>query len=190
MSLGAGNFLFQGLVTNGGNVALGQAFHQVITDGITPIQRRILDAVKTRHDSIGFTFVSASDVLVRFVPNALDKVDGPFPKVYIAPLSVESYNDQLLNRDDIGYPVMLILVDSVSSASSNQTSGMGDLNNTVDWRTRVMKAFRWQRLPGVEEVFITRVEPISVVDVQAFLNKARIVTAVAFRFFVRQSRGI
>lgn len=188
--IGTGHFLFQSLITNGGNASLGQVFHQRLSDGSTTIHRQILDAVKNRHDSIGFSWLDAADVLERFVPNALENTDGPFPKVYISPLAVEQYNNQLLVRDDVGFPVLIALVDKISSTTSNQTSGMSQMDNVLDWRIRTSRALRWQRLPGVTEVYVGNLEPQSIVDINAFMTKARIVSALSMRYFVREGRGL
>jgi hypothetical protein len=189
LSIGTGHFLFQSLNTNAGNVTLARAYHQNITDGLDPVHVRILDAVINRINNIGFSWLPTSKVLKRWVPNLLENVDGAPPVVYVCPVGAEQYNDTLINRDDPGFPTIIALVEA-ATLTGNQTTGLATLNRDLDFRIRVSRAFRNQRLSGVPEVYNCRLDPSNIADMNALLTKQRIVSALILRHYTREERGL
>lgn len=86
-------------------------------------------------------------------------------------------------RDDVGYPVHVSLV-----AEGKQNLTNNHARNLL-WRQRILRAFRHQRLAGVDGVWTCLVEPGPTVDASWF-PAGRDVSSFVLRFINREVRGL
>lgn len=119
--------------------------YQQFTDGLDTPHYRILQAVEARINTAGFSWLASTKILVRWVPKFIEIVDPP-PCMFICPMGVEQYEDQVVTRDDPGFPVVCVLADAVNGI------GTTNMNRDLGWRIQVSRLFRNQKLSGVPEV--------------------------------------
>lgn len=112
------------------------------------------------------------DSNVKF-PAALVTIDGV----------QETEESTLSTLDDVGYPVKIMFVDRQSKNDSR------DLQNYELWRLYAANAFRNQRLLGIPESKICRIEEYVIVDPNA-REFQYMVSGLTVRCVCRQGRGI
>lgn len=112
------------------------------------------------------------------------------PGVLVAPWGAEQISPQQGTnlRDDIGYPVVVVLIQSNTRTNVEQDQSI-DLSRIMLWRQTIIKAFRNQPLSGVRSVMTCTVEPQSVIGLESFFRGFD-VSSVVFRFFSRETRGV
>ncbi|MBS0207809.1 MAG: hypothetical protein JSS27_02545 [Planctomycetes bacterium] len=126
-------------------------------------------------------------VAIRTLPSLRESVGEripALPAVLVCPLGRES-NETLAatNRSDtVGYPVGVAIVAAADQMSADRRSLY------LVWRERIVRAFRHQRLAGVDEVLTCVVEPEPVVAAEAWLRNVWH-SAVVLRFIAREPRG-
>lgn len=174
-----GNYIWSAV-----GVSTSALVKQNVTDGSQPVHYRILNAVAARVAAIGFTsWLPSNKIFVRWASGRQSISKDGTPAVYVCPIGQESYIDVVLNRDDIGYPVAILLVDLL------QNNAILNLARGLDFRARVAKSLRNQRLPDVPEVYLANIYPDVICDPGAYAANV-LVSAVVFRFFIREGRGI
>ena len=153
------------------------------TSGDEAVLFQCLTAVRSRSQTLALSGVANQSVVVRKVP---DDKNITKPAVVIAPLGRETLDpaDGTNNRDDVGYPVLVALLDG---DNQNPTSNHG---RNLLWREKIRRAFHNQRLPGVDAIITTFVEPLPVTDAAAWFERNTFVTAMLLRFISREPRGI
>lgn len=112
------------------------------------------------------------------------------PGVIVMPdVTADSHVSGTNIRDDIGYPFTVLMVDSADFIGSNAPTDKWDL-----WREKVDRAFRNQRISGVNEVYTCDIEPGRMPavapgeDIDKLYLSARV--ALTIRAFAREPRGI
>lgn len=170
-------------VTAGGATSFSPLVYQNFSDGSLPIHSRILDGLKIRHDSIGLAWLPQSKVLKRWVPKIWEVVSPP--AVAICPVGAEDYIDaeEVIGQDDPRYPSVIALI------LKTNADGTSMINEGLDWRVKVSKAIRNQRLPGVPEVMLNYIKPLDIVHPEAF-KMGYLVSVIMFQSRVRERRGL
>lgn len=154
-----------------------------LSDGTTAVHYRILEAVKTGVNAIGLSGIPSAQVHRVWLPRVLEGLTT-FPAVLICPVGAETDVSALTGRDDIGYPVLVALVDK------QQADNVANMPRNLLWRQKVARYFRHQRLSGVTEVQLpTEIIPDQVVLPEAF-SKNLFMSAILFRFVSREPRGL
>lgn len=87
-------------------------------------------------------------------------------------------------RDDIGYPVRVLLMDRSGKLFDKR------LPTYLLWRQRIMRAFEEQRLPGVASIWTCHVQPLLVVDTRTRQMYEHLVSGMVLRFVSRELRGV
>lgn len=166
----------------GSTSGLSNIVYQSVESILNPIHDRILDAVKLRIDSIGFSWLPPAKVLKRWMPKFFDNQTN-LPVCYVCPLGQEVHRDRVLGQDDPGYPVVCVL------AMAANANTVDNIPLALNWRTRVSRALRSQRLAGVDKVYDCVVTYDTIVEPSSFLKNV-LVSIESFRFFVRENRGL
>lgn len=178
IAVATGDYLWQ-VVSNGTD--LSGVVHQNITDaGTRSTHDRIIEAVLTRLALL--SLLPTTKLLFKWIPRIYESIDTA-PCIYVCPVGSELYVSALTSSDDVSYPVYFILVDK-----QNQDS-VKNREKILLWRQRIMKLFRFQRLPGVQEVINAEVDPDSIVDPVSFKNNY-LVSLFMIRFVSRERRGL
>lgn len=179
-----GYWVWLAINVDAGVTTVSNLYYQNLSDATDAVHYNILEAVKVRVQSIGLTGIDDAKYHVRWIPRPLQNVDGKPPYIFICPIGVEQDASVLMAQDDIGYPVGVFMVDGCDGATTI------NMERDLQWREQIAKALRNQRLPGVEPtLFNCKIEYGGIVDVSAFM-KNYIVSALIFRFFVREQRGL
>lgn len=150
----------QGLVS--GDVAISNLVYAYATESTDALASRCVDAIEAR--LAGLVMTTGSGVSL---PNA-----SIFKQVIAAPDGIITYPCILLTheggresqegtttgKDDIGYPINVYVVDrqGVDFKAKRKT--------WLKWRQQVFRALRNQRLSGVTESLIVKMEPDAVFD--------------------------
>ena len=182
LSLATGFYWFHCLAVEAPSTLVSNFVYLAVTNGTDPIHERILDAVQARIQGLALSGVPSGQVYVRKVPWTKETT---FPCVQVAPIGVERIqpNQGTNVRDDIGYPVLVVLADT-----DDQKQQTNRARNLL-WRHRVIKAFRSQRLTGVSEVHNCTVEPQAILPPSEWRNDSRWIGALVLRFVTREARG-
>lgn len=177
---GYGNYAWQAIgPTNGASPIV----FQNLANAADPVHLTILNAVKTRISGLGFSsWLPSSKIFVRWLQNGETiKINGT-PSLYLLPVGAEKYDNLVLQQDDIGYPVGIVLVDSLN----NDTAA--NLARDLNWRHLSQAALRWQRLPGAPMVWRSEIIPDAICNPDAF-GKGYLVSQFLMWFYVREPRG-
>ena len=174
-------------------IAVTPPSYFVSTSGSDSILKKCLDGVKARLDSMTFVGISTANIIVRILP--LEKGIGSgenfaYPSILIAPPPdaglIMPFNEGTNRKDDVQYPVLIGVIDKVTTDKDQLTTNQ---NRNYLWQQQIVKAFRNQRLTGVDEVYTTIVEATQITNVQAW-RKNLFVSFGTFRFISREIRGI
>ena len=163
-------------------------FHDILTTVQTAIQALSLDGIN-----------SGNIELVKVNPERETVLPG-IPGILILPIGEEGIpiDGGTLRRDDVGYPVGIIMIDIDRQSSETGTPADAD-EGTVDqdyafntkllWRERIRKKFIRQKLTGVASVYNCEIEPDVVVDPTALLGDNLWMGTLVLRFLSRETRG-
>ncbi len=94
----------------------------------------------------------------------------------------ESQPGKLNNRDDIGYPCLVTLLDNAGTTEQDR------LPTYSLWRQQIFRAIRHQRLSGAPTVMTVEVEPQPIVSWKP-PEWLKIFSSIQFRAISRESRG-
>ena len=193
LDVGTGYFMCYVEASESGAFAVTRPVYFVATSGDDAIMQKCLDGVKARLDAMTFVGIATANIIVRMVP--LDKGIGSgesfaFPAILITPPPDSSlvmpFNEGTNRKDDVQYPVLVGILDALTTDKNTLTANQ---NRNYLWQQQIVKAFRNQRLAGVDEVYTTIVEAAQITNVQAWRN-GRFVSFGIFRFISREARGI
>jgi hypothetical protein len=161
------------------------------TAASTPVHSvhwRCLQAVCTGVRSLGLDGLQSASVLLLKIPAAvsLGAANVPLPSVLVTPYGPEHMNRlQGTNRnDDVEYPVLVSIVDR-----DNQDPTAGRLDQYLNWREQIARAFRNQKLPAVPEIIGCWVEPSTIVQPESWM-KGFFHSSLLFWFVSREPRGM
>ena len=181
------------LASESGTFAVTAPVYFNATTGDDAIMQQCLDGVKARLDLLVLDGIATGNIIVRLVP--LDKGIGigevkAYPAILVAPPPdsglVMPFNEGVNRRDDVTYPVIVGIVDPLATGGDYLTKNQ---NRNYLWQQQIVRAFRNQRLPGVDEVYSTIVEATQITNMQAWRNSTFVSFAI-FRFVSREIRGI
>lgn len=193
LDVGTGYFFCYVQSSESGDEVATPPVYFVATSGSDAIMMKCLNGVKARLDLMTFAGISTDNIIVRMLP--LDQGVGStqtfsFPAILIAPAPdaglVMPFNEGTNRRDDVQYPVVIAILDTLVR---NKTVLTDNQNRNYLWQQQVVKAFRNQRLAGVDEVYTTIVEAAQITNIQAW-RKGRFASFGIFRFISREIRGI
>ena len=159
----------------------------------------ILNQVKVRIQSLDLTGIPDSSVEIVKANTERETVNPGIPGVLILPFGEEGIPVEAgsLRRDQIGYPVAVIMIDvdrqsSVTNVPASADEGTVDQDYNLDikltWRERIRKRFINQKLPGVNSVWNCVIEPDLVVDAETLLNQNLWMSVLVLRFLSRETR--
>lgn len=167
-----------------GEVATAAQFFQVTT-GADAVHFRCLEAAQAKVITLGLAGLADDSVIVRKFP--IDQglgADGvALPAVILSPRREREANTGGNDLDDIEYPV------EVSILKADNQSVTSAIDTYTKWREQIYRAFRWQRLPGVNEVYTCKVEPGTSIVPSAWQNNL-LASVLTLRFTSREVRGI
>lgn len=142
--------------------------------------------------SLALAGVANSSVVIKKL--ALDRILGSLkqgrlgvalPCVLLLPEPEEQNSAQGLNAlDDVVYPVLAVLV----LPDNQEPTLAANLPTNLQWRQKLNRAFRQQRLAGAATIIDTSVTPRAIADPQDWAA-GYYVTALSFRFHSREPRG-
>jgi len=136
---------------------------QALTNTTLSVHYRCLLAYQTRILGLGLTGVSSSNVNIKWLPRQWDNIDNAnLPMILIVPMGKEGQPGILTGQDDIEYPTLVAIVDK---QNQDYTSGLA---RNLLWRESIFRAFRHQRLVGVQEIITTAAETDYVLNPQLF----------------------
>lgn len=178
-----GYYLWQVINVTAGVTTVGPVVLGNLTDATTAVHYRILEAVRVGVNACALSGIPSAQVHRVWLPRVLEGL-VTYPAVLICPAGAETDVSQLVGRDDVGYPVLVALVDK------QQADNAANMPRNLLWRQKVARYFRWQRLAGVTEVQLpTQIIPDQVVIPEAFA-KNLFMSAILFRFISREPRGL
>lgn len=166
----------------GGLTYLGNLFYKNLSSGLQAVYYRILQAVKSRVGLLSLDGIPLAKQQLLWRPIQLDNINNP-PVLLISPTGAEGTQDTWTNTDVLTFPVLIVLVDALQGESAI------NLARDIKWRDQIARALKGQRLAGVPEVFECRHYPDAVALPEGW-SKNKLVSAMLFRFAVRQTRGL
>lgn len=191
LSLAAGRYwAYVESTLNSQEVATAPVFFAVTT-GADAILKQILDAVRSRIVTLALSGIADASILVRKV-NTFRGIGvqeaSPviaFPAIVIAPATSELTPSTAgtNERDDIGYPVLVGIVDADEQTLTDNH------NRNLLWRQQIRQAFINQRLPGVTEVNECKIEPRDITKFSDWVS-GKYVSLFVLRFTSRETRGV
>jgi len=110
---------------------------------------------------------------------------GSYPSIQVVPGAPETMdpNAGTNQRDDVVYSILVALYDA-----PNQDQNAGR-SRRLRWREQIARAFRNQRLTGVDEVYRCIVTPQQVFDQGRFIGSNIYMAGLMLRFTSREARG-
>lgn len=144
---------------------------------------QILDAAVTALQALTLTGITSTNIVQLTVPDDKDRWIPDLPGIIVAPFGTEAFARGTNKSDDIGYPVLIAILDSGNE--QNTTS----LDARLLWRETILDHFIHNRL-GVAGVSIydQTIEPASIVDQAAWYQKQLFVSALIMRVWARKQR--
>lgn len=116
---------------------------------------------------------------------SLGAADVPLPSVLVSPHGPEHMNrlQGTNRRDDVEYPVLVSIVDR-----DNQDPAAGRLDQYLNWREQIARAFRHQTLAAVPEIIGCWVEPSTIVQPESWM-RGFFHSSLLLWFVSREPRG-
>lgn len=146
------------------------------------LYKRILNAVQAQVQALALTGINSVNVAQEWMPRVVQGVDL-LPAVYVCPADALNYPGILAGKDDIGFPVLVSMIDN------QQSDFVANIDRNTTWMTTILSHFRYQPLTGVPEVTICMPEPTPVFDPEYFDKQNLIRLDLLFRFITRTTRG-
>ncbi len=112
------------------------------------------------------------------------------PCVLVTPAPApEGQRPTVNNKDDIGYPVNVTLLDRFAPHETPPPGGLSRPATLTLWRQQIARAIRWQRLPGLPDMYTVEPEPQPIL---AWKPPAMdyCFSAITFRVWTREPRGV
>jgi hypothetical protein len=161
----------------------------VVTDGLEALHARCLAAVQARIVALALSGVPSDQVVIRKLPAGRRLVgsDGiGLPAIVISPRRAAMPPTSGTNgTDDVDYDVLVSILDR----DNQEPSLEANMDRHLLWREQIARAFRNQRLIGVETVINAAVEPAEGLLEEAWKHEL-MASALLLRFTSRETRGI
>lgn len=154
--------------------------YQAITDGEEAVLTRAIDAIVARLILLNLDEIG-SKVYARPLMDDLS-IQWPCAVVVREP-TPQQYRGGTNTRDDIGYPIQVLFKvrDQLTPTSPVETYDL--------WRQSAERAFRFQRLPGIDECVTCEIEPLKILDEKIEPLYANVVSGFTIRVVTREVRG-
>lgn len=163
----------------------------------------ILEAVQTRIIDLNLTSIPAANIVVLKTEHYRERVESGMPSIQIMPAPVEAMlvDEGTTCRDDIGYPVTVLMIDSdrqdtTTGLPSGASQGTQDQAHRFDeklhWRQQIRKAFINQRLDlatGYPNCSRCTVEPAEIIRPTDWLEANIWIGVMVIRCWTREDRG-
>jgi hypothetical protein len=192
LNLAPGQYMVYVQSNDAGTYTLSTVQWFTFTSGVDSVHMRCIDAIVARLQSLALDGIDSASIVGQDLPFAwdFDNRNGKIPTydlpgIIVSPFGIEAINPQegTNYRDNIGYPcsVSIIAAQDIPTLSLNRTRSL--------WRSRAIKAFRNQRIPGVTEVWNANVEPQAIVAPDAWFQSLWNSSFVV-RCLSREPRGV
>lgn len=153
----------------------------------------ILQAVRQAVSDLNLPLVPRDQIYLRRIPTDRQVT---LPACIIAPIGVETLPPSTNASDDVGFPVLITLVNGVNKDTTALASERAAKDLTMEisrveleWRQEVRRAFHNKRLPGLEQrVYRCIVEPQPILDLPIYRDADLVVSSLLVRCFVREQR--
>lgn len=162
----------------------------------------ILEEVQTAIRNLSLDQMASVNIEVGKVNPERETVFPGLPGILIIPLGEEGIpvDGGTLRRDDIGYPVGILMMDQERQQSGTGLPADADegtqdqdynLNAKLLWREKIRKEFISQGLSAVTSANVWNciVEPQLIVDPTDFLGSNIWLSTLVLRFLARETRG-
>lgn len=144
---------------------------------------KLLEATQTALKGLALPGIADERIVTLSVPRATDQVFQTLPAVAIAPFGSESITAATNLSDDIGYPILIAIVDDAKNAPK-----LGDaMDARFLWRQRAIDHFLRNRMAGINGLMDQTIEPNPAIDPFAWGNGLA-VSSFVVRFLVRTRR--
>ena len=166
-----------------GGASTFATYFRALTDASAQsVMDRVLSAVVQQIQTLNLSGIQSVNVVRKWLRRKLETA-GQAPQIQVVPIDGESFPGMLTAVDDVGYPVAIIAVDK-----QNQDYTANQTRNLL-WRQQLLRAFRFQRLSGVNEIINCVPAQQSIIDKAAF-DANLFVSLVTLRFISREPRGV
>ncbi len=173
--------------------AVSNMVYQNIASSTDPVHLQCLQGVQAVVQSLSLAGVAGSSVVIKKL--AADRILGslkagtlgiPLPAVVLVAEPEQQEVSQGNNAlDDVIYPVLAILV----LIDNQEPTLAANLPTVFEWRQKLNRSFRQQRLAGAATIIDTAVQPKAIADPQSWAA-GYYVSALSFRFTSREPRGL
>lgn len=158
-------------------------FRPLVDPTYRSVWERCVVAVKDTIDGLTLDGIDSTRTLAAWWPKILKNMTPQPPAILVAPFASEDYpNIGVNDEDDVGYPVIVVMVDKLNNDSA------ANMTRDLLWREQISRVFRFQRLAGVNEIYNSQIQPDVVVHPDAYAN-GLLVSTLLFRFVSREPRG-
>ena len=175
-------WLWYATSVNGGATDVSQVVQKALTDTTyLSVRMRCINAISDRMKLLDLTDLRADRIVIR---NFEDDPVQQFPLCIVCPgPTPDQYTGGTNIRDDLGYDVQVLFQDR-SDGGTEAPIAKWSL-----WREKGERAFRNQRLPGVDEIMWCDIEPARMIDPSKPIYQ-QIKTGFSIRCRSREVRGI
>lgn len=174
-------------LTAGGDVDLmsGTCYRPLGTDDENSVSvwEQCVTHAATIITALALPGLTADKIIDGWVPTKFQEIQPYAPSVWVAPFSAESYPGIINDKDDVGYPVLVLMVDAADRESRK------NFRRNLIWRERISRALRYQVPAGISEVFYTEIQPDVVTNPEAWRDGLW-ASALLFRYLSREERGL
>ena len=190
LSLSTGHYLAICISTDTGGATSSTPVYFVVTSAATEsVWYQCLVAAQARVQAATLSGIANSSVIVKKqeLHRLIRQPDGiTLPAVIITPLrETMRPTEGVTTFDDVGYGVLVTTV----AADNQEATVAANLNRDTLWRQQIARAFRNQRLSGVDEIINAWVEPADFIQLPAWAS-GLLVSSLAVRFVSRETRGL
>ena len=174
-----GAYLWRLDSVSGGTQTEANAYQNLTNATTKAVYDRVMDYVVSTITALN---LSGSPTITKmwkpkYIPNVT-----PMPQIQVVQFASENFPQTMTNRDDIGYPVGIVFLDS-----GNQDF-TGTISRTLLWRQQVRRCFIGQRMNTVAESVRNLEEPGQILNPAAF-DKNILFSFLLFREICREQRG-
>lgn len=127
--------------------------------------------------------LTSDKIIDGWLPTKFQGISPAPPSCWVAPFGAETYPGRLNDKDDVGYPVVVLLIDAADRESRR------NFRRNLIWRERISRALRYDAPAGISEVFWTDINPDTIVNPDAWRDGLW-ASALLFRFISREERGL